>query len=236
MIRHTTVLLLATFGAAQLSAQQPNGDIPVALGTNVQVQMPGDTVWYAAKITGVGECLTVTRDIDRTSDGFIAHQFMGISALRVTGTAGTWRTMSETQRQQLGACGIGGLASAPAVPPAACGTNAGAARGGIMGFLYGMQTRAGEGGPWEPYAFLTKEEITLITSAAECERILLAVDRARVGQPADSLPLQGIIDLGGLATVVMRGTLPAGPGGHFQSSRALISKELVLRSYERTSY
>lgn len=218
--------------AAPLSAQAAP-DLPLGIGTGVEAQRVGENVWVDGKIVGVGDCLTV-RFSDQTSSsgGFTTTPFRAVSALRTGSASQGWKVASADQLSRLAACGIGGPAAAARAPE--CGSDPSIAKSTIQGFLYGLGMNGSDNPIWGPYAGLEANQIIPVTIGSECARIVAALtaERAKQGAAPDTLPLRGVLDLGGMGYIVSRGVGPTGPSNRMMISTALLSRALELKSYQ----
>lgn len=228
------LLLLGTVAllmAAPLAAQE----IPLRVGDKVQFQKVGAATWVGGSIGGLGDCLTVRFDDEPgTADGYLMHSFRSVSGVRVGSEAQGWKVAGADQLTRLRGCLDGGPAAVAPVPPAECGSDPSIAKSTIQGFLYGLGMNGGDNPIWGPYAGLEAAQIIPVTIGSECSRIVaaLAAERAKQGAAADTLPLKGVLDLGGIGYVVSRGTGPTGPSGRMTISTALLSRALELKSYQ----
>jgi hypothetical protein len=220
---------VALLAAAPLSAQ----DIPLSVGDKVQFQKVGAAAWVGGRIGAVGDCLTVRFDDEpETADGYMMHSFRAVSGVRIGGETQGWRAASPDQLTRLGGCLSGGPAAA--APALECGSDPSIAKSAIQGFLYGLGMNGSDNPIWGPYAGLEANQIIPVTIGSECARIVAALtaERAKQGAAPDTLPLKGVLDLGGMGYIVSRGVGPAGPSNRMTISTALLSRALELKSYQ----
>jgi hypothetical protein len=236
-VRTTAILGVVLCVAAAPLAGQGTADLPLAIGMKVEAQRVGDDRWAEGRIVGVGDCLTVRFGDDASSsDGFITTGFRSVAGVRIGSTSQGWKVASADQLARLRACNIGGPSAAAPAPE--CGSDPSVARSTVLGFLYGLGMHGTENPIWGPYTALDQKEIVPVTIGPECARIVtaLAAERAKQGAAADTLPLKGVLDLGGLGYVVSRGSGPTGPSQRLTISTALLSRALELKSYQHFTY
>lgn len=116
-----------------------------------------------------------------------------------------------------------------------CGSEPAIARATILGRLYGEMARAGEGRPWEPYIGVKPDSVQAFTDEAACAGVLMAAAESETEAATDSLPLKGIVNLGDLGVVIVRGRGKPGERGSVQTM-ALLDADLVVRSYHRMQF
>ena len=228
------VLLHALILVAAPLAAQTEERLDLELGTPVQVQMRSDTSWREADIVMVGTCRMVALAGARSDTGFAASSFAGVTALRVIDASRRWHLLGGAQLAELRGCSAPGGGAAPT--DQACGADPERARAGVAGFLYGMNARGPTGTPWDNYLGYGRNDLIPEREGAACQRILAALSAARASQPADTLPLVGILRMGDQGFVVYRATSMDGAHGRPEMSQALLGARLELLAYRRFSF
>jgi len=118
---------------------------------------------------------------------------------------------------------------------AGCGAEPKIARAAVLGTLHGAAMNAGNGGPWDPFIGVKPDSVQAIEDATACGGFLMALAEAGGQAAADSLPLQGIINLGDLAVVIVRARGTPGTRGSVRSTTLMDIDFKVLR-YDRFQF
>jgi hypothetical protein len=118
---------------------------------------------------------------------------------------------------------------------AGCGAEPTIARAAVLGRLRGEAAKAGNTGPWAPFTGVKPDSVQAIVDAAACEGFVMMLTEAGGRAATDTLPLQGIINLGDLGVVIVRGKGPAGTRGTAQSMTLMDVDFKVLR-YDRFQF
>lgn len=118
---------------------------------------------------------------------------------------------------------------------AGCGTEPKLARATVLGSLHGATANAGSGSPWEPFLAVKPDSVQPFEDAAACEGVLMALAEAGGQAATDSLPLQGIVNLGDLGVVVVRARGAPAARGSARSMTLLAIDFKVLR-YDRFQF
>lgn len=221
-----SLALLAAFACfAAPAVAQTEERLTLHTGDAVQVQMVRDTSWKEAGLVDIGGCTLVRLESERDAEGFIARGFAGVAALRVADASHRWHQLGATQLAELRACGPGGSPPAPIAPD--CGPASDLARGYVVGMVAGVQRRGPTGQPTDELIGVGEQEVSPVTSGSLCQEILMA--SSHIVADADTIPLIGIMRVGGAGYVVARLGSSTDAAGRKWVTTIYLDADLVVR-------
>lgn len=223
--RLTALLALLVLGGGVLHSQSAP---PFTLngGDPVQVRLTGDTAWREADITIVGPCLTFTFESDKDAEGgFRARSFRGATAVRRVDRSGLWHSPSAQEWQELQGCRVASGA-APLAPPSECGPRPDLARQHTLEMLASIRRMNSTGQPSDDLRGVKDGQVSPVMSASLCRDLLgkMALDMPST----DTIPFEGIMDLGGLGYVVSHSPLVRDPNAKGWITTTYLDAEHML--------
>jgi hypothetical protein len=117
---------------------------------------------------------------------------------------------------------------------ASCGASPARGQASMLGILEALRTKEPTGSIYDQYLIVPTTSITPVTDEAECGRMAAVV--ALSVTAGDTLPMLGIVRMGEIGFVVIRGTPPVGYGTHGSFSQTFLTPERRVASHHHFTY